>query len=433
MYYFKYLKKKISTKKAYIGIIGLGYVGLPLSILFSKKGFKVYGFDIDKSKINKINMGISYINRISNESIKSIKKKGFFSSNFKKISKCDIIIICVPTPLKNEKPYVGHIENTIKSIKKFLKEGQVIILESTSYPGTTEELIKKKLNKRFIVGKNFFIGFSSERINPGFNEDSISKIPKVVSGFTDNCKKIISLFYSCFFSRVVVASKVEVAEFSKLLENIYRAVNIGFINEMKLVADRFKLDIFEIIKIASTKPYGFSRFNPGPGTGGHCIPVDPKFLSFKSRKYGFKPKFIELAAKTNIKILSNITNLITKDLGKRKIKLKNSKILILGISYKKNVDDLRESASLRLIKILQRKKVKKIDYSDPYHKNFIKTRSLVMNKKGIKISPKNIKKYDIVILMTDHDKFNYSLIYKNSKKIIDTRGVFSVNNKVIRG
>lgn len=433
MNYLKNLKKKILKNKACIGIIGLGYVGLPLSILFSKKGYKVYGFDIDKSKIKKINLGVSYINRISKENIQRIKKKGFFSSNFKKISECDIIIICVPTPLKNEKPYVGHIENTIKSIKKFLKEGQVIVLESTSYPGTTDELIKKKLNKKFIVGKNFFIGFSSERINPGFNESTLSKIPKVVSGFSDSCKKIIFLFYSRFFSRVVLASKVEVAEFSKLLENIYRAVNISFINEMKLIANRFDLDIFEIIKIASTKPFGFSRFDPGPGTGGHCIPVDPKFLSFKSRQYGFNPKFIELAAKTNIKILTNITNIIQNDLRKRKINFKNSKILILGVSYKKNVDDLRESASLRLIKILQRKKIKKIDYSDPYHRDFIKTRSLVLNKKGIKISSKNIKKYDLVILMTNHDKFNYRLIYKNAKKIIDTRGVFSVDHKVIRG
>ena len=430
--YFKHLNSLISKKKAVIGVIGLGYVGLPLSILFVNKGFKICGFDIDKAKIKKIFSNISYIDRIQNKFIKKLNYSGKFSHNFKNISLCDVIVICVPTPLKNNNPYTNYIKNTYKYIEKFLKPGQVIILESTSYPGTTNELIVKKIEKEFKIGKNFFVGFSSERINPGFNENSIHKVPKVVSGQTKECLKIINNFYSNFFSTIVRCKSIEIAEFSKLLENIYRAVNISFINEMKLVAQRFNLDIFDIIKVAATKPFGFKRFDPGPGTGGHCIPIDPKYLYYKSSKLGFKPKFIELAGETNIKVLKNIASLTFKNLRERKISNNKAKILILGIAYKKNIDDLRESAALNLINILK-KKIKNIDFSDPYIKSFIKTRTSKIDKKSIKISAKILKKYDLTILMTDHDNFDYKVIYKNSNFIIDTRGKFQLDNKVIRG
>ena len=430
--YFNNLNSLISKKKISIGVIGLGYVGLPLSILFANKGFKIFGFDIDKKKIKKILSNISYIERIEDKFIKKINSKGKFSYDFKNISICDIILICVPTPLKKNKPYTNYIKNTYKSIEKFLKPGQVIILESTSYPGTTNELIIKKIEKKFEIGQNFFVGFSSERINPGFNEKSINKIPKVVSGKTKKCLRIINNFYSIFFSSVVRCKNIESAEFSKLLENIYRSVNIGFINEMKLVAQRFNLDIFDIIKIAATKPFGFKRFDPGPGTGGHCIPIDPKYLYYKSSKLGFKPKFIELASETNLKVLKNIANLVFNNLKERKISNTKAKILILGIAYKKNIDDLRESAALNLINILK-KKIFNIDFSDPYIKSFVKTRTSRIDKKSIKISSKTLKKYDLTILMTDHDKFNYKEIYKNSKFIIDTRGKFKLDDKVIRG
>ena len=430
--YFKHLNNLISKKKAVIGVIGLGYVGLPLSILFVNKGFKICGFDIDKAKIKKIFSNISYIDRIDNKFIKKLNYSGKFSHNFKNISLCDVIVICVPTPLKNNNPYTNYIKNTYKYIEKFLKPGQVIILESTSYPGTTNELIVKKIEKEFKIGKNFFVGFSSERINPGFNENSIHKVPKVVSGQTKKCLKIINNFYSNFFSTIVRCKSIEIAEFSKLLENIYRAVNIGFINEMKLVAQRFNLDIFDIIKVAATKPFGFKRFDPGPGTGGHCIPIDPKYLYYKSSKLGFKPKFIELAGETNLKVLKNIASLTFKNLRERKISNNKAKILILGIAYKKNIDDLRESAALNLINILK-KKIKNIDFSDPYIKSFIKTRTSKIDKKSIKISAKILKKYDLTILMTDHDNFDYKVIYKNSNFIIDTRGKFQLDNKVIRG
>lgn len=430
--YFKHLNNLISKKEAIIGVIGLGYVGLPLSILFANKRFKIFGFDIDKAKIKKIFSNISYIDRIENKFIKKLNYSGKFSHNFKNISLCDVIVICVPTPLKNNNPYTNYIKNTYKYIEKFLKPGQVIILESTSYPGTTNELIVKKVEKKFKIGKNFFVGFSSERINPGFNENSIHKVPKVVSGQTKKCLKIINNFYSNFFSTIVRCKTIEIAEFSKLLENIYRAVNIGFINEMKLVAQRFNLDIFDIIKVAATKPFGFKRFDPGPGTGGHCIPIDPKYLYYKSSKLGFKPKFIELAGETNLKVLKNIASLVFKNLRERKISNNKAKILILGIAYKKNIDDLRESAALNLINILK-KKIKNIDFSDPYIKSFIKTRTSKIDKKSVKISPKILRKYDLTILMTDHDNFDYKVIYKNSNFIIDTRGKFQLDNKVIRG
>ena len=431
--YSKDIVKKIIKKKASIGIIGLGYVGLPLSILCVKKGFKVFGFDIDKSKIDKINSKVSYIERIKNKDIEILNKKGSFSSKFKNISKCDIIILCVPTPLKKNKPYINHIKSTIKSVKKFLVKGQTIILESTSYPGTTNEEITDKLSNDFLIGKNLFIGFSSERINPGVNENKIHEVPKVVSGNSKNCKKIISKFYAQIFSKIVIANNIETAEFSKLLENIYRSVNIGFINEMKLVADRFKLDIFEIIKIAESKPFGFKRFDPGPGTGGHCIPVDPIYLAYKSKKLGFNPKFIELSADTNIRVLAAIIKKIFYLLKKNNISKKKAKILILGISYKKNVDDMRESAAIRLLDTLLKKQIKYISFSDPHVKNSINTRTLTFNSKSINITPHNLQKFDITILMTDHDKFNYKMIYKHSKIILDTRGKFKVDSKVTRG
>lgn len=430
--YFKKLNNLINKKKAVIGIIGLGYVGLPLSILFANKGFKIFGFDIDKKKIKKISSNISYIDRIERRFIKKINYSGKFSYNFNNISLCDVIVICVPTPLKKNSPYTNYIKDTYKSIEKFLKPGQTIILESTSYPGTTNELIIKKIEKKYKLGQNFFVGFSSERINPGFNENSIHKVPKVVSGQTKKCLRIIYNFYSNFFSSVVKCKNIEIAEFSKLLENIYRSVNIGFINEMKLVAQRFNLDIFDIIKVAATKPFGFKRFDPGPGTGGHCIPIDPKYLYYKSSKLGFKPKFIELASETNLKVLKNIAKLVFKNLKKRNIFISKAKILILGIAYKKNIDDLRESAALNLINILK-KKIINIDFSDPYIKSFVKTRTSKINKKSIKLNSKILKKYDLTILMTDHDKFDYKLIYKNSKFIIDTRGKYQLDYKVIRG
>ena len=346
----KDLIAKFFDKKIRIGVIGLGYVGLPLAILFAKKGFKVFGFDTDVVKIKILNSKKSYIQRIIDSDIAFLLKKGEVSSVFENIRNCDVIVICVPTPLKkNNNPDISFIKNTTSLISNHLRSNQILILESTSYPGTTRELLVDKLNKKFQIGINFFVGFSSERINPGFNENSIYKIPKVVSGYSQNCLNLVYKFYNLFFEKVVKASSLEVAEFSKLLENIYRSVNIGFINEMKLVADKMNLDIFEIIKVAKTKPYGFRAFHPGPGIGGHCIPIDPLYLYWKAKKKGISANFIKHSAEINFRVISFIKSKILKFLKKNKIKKNKAKILILGIAYKRNIDDLRESGSVNLI------------------------------------------------------------------------------------
>ena len=421
----------IDNKKCKVGIIGLGYVGLPLSVLLVKNNFKIIGFDIDIKKIKNIKNNKSYIERIPDNDVKLINQKGNFYNTFSNINKCDVIIICVPTPLNlKNKPELGHVRATIKSIKKYLKEQQVLILESTSYPGTTEDEIISKLKIKFEIGKNFFVGFSSERIDPGVNENLIQKIPKVVSGYSNNCIKIISKFYSKSFNKIVESKSIEIAEFSKLLENIYRSVNIGFINEMKILADKMNLDIFEIIEVANTKPYGFRRFFPGPGVGGHCIPIDPNYLYWKSQKLGLPAKFIKLSAEINVLVLDFIIKKILKNLKLKKIPLIKSKILILGLSYKKNLDDIRESASIKLINSLQKKGIKYISYHDPYIENV----SYIKNLNKIKnLNPKILKSYDLVVLMTDHDLFDYDLIKINSKLIIDCRGRFEAKNNVQRG
>ena len=429
--FFKKAISLIDNKKCTVGIIGLGYVGLPLSILFVKNNFKIIGIDIDKNKINKIKKNDSYLDRISNKDIALINKNGKFFSNFNKIKVCDIVIICVPTPLKiDQSPDLSFIRKTISSIKKFLRKGQTLILESTSYPGTTKEEIYSKIKDRFDIGKNFFLGFSSERINPGKNEDSIQKVPKVVSGFSKNCLKVISDFYGKSFNEIVISKSVEIAEFSKLLENIYRSVNIGFINEMKVLADKMNLDIFDVIDVANTKPYGFRRFFPGPGIGGHCIPIDPNYLYWKSVKVGLPAKFIKLSANTNILVLNFIIKKILKNLKYKKISFKDSKILILGMSYKKNIDDFRESASIRLIENLLIKGIKNISVHDPY---VDKKLNLKKVKKVYSLSSKILQSFDIVVLMTDHDLFDYDMVKKNSKLIIDCRGRFEVKDNVQRG
>ena len=432
-------KKKIisliSKKKARIGIIGLGYVGLPLAILFAKKGFKIFGFDNDIKKIKSLKNNRSYIERISNKKITLLnKKENKCFSDYKNIKDCDIIIICVPTPLKSRNiPDLSYIRKTIHDISKYIKKGQTIILESTSYPGTTEEEVVKKISNKFTIGTNFFVGFSSERINPGVNENKISLIPKVISGHSSSCLEVVSKVYKKVFSTIVKANTIKIAEFSKLLENIYRAVNIGFINEMKFVADKMGIDIFEILKIANTKPYGFRRFNPGPGIGGHCIPIDPHYLYWKAKKSGISANFIKLSAETNSNVINFIKKKILQIINNLKIKKNKTKILILGFAYKKNMDDIRESASLKLAETLKKNSFKNLSYCDPHIKNQTIENKYKFIKKVRNLSPSLLKGFDIVILMTDHDIFDYNMIKKYSKKIIDCRGRYRTDNKIIRG
>lgn len=421
---------KINTKKICISVIGLGYVGLPLSLLLSKKD-RVIGIDIDKKKINSLNTNKSHLERIENNKIRKFNEKNIFSTDFSKIVDSDFIIICVPTPLKkNKTPDLSFIKNAISKIRPYIKKGQTIILESTSYPGTTYDHIVKIFNRNFIIGKEIFVGFSSERIDPGRNDNRIQKIPKVVSGYSASCLKIISIFYKKYFDKIFKADSLLIAEFSKLLENVYRSVNIAFINEMKIIADKMGIDVFKIIEAANTKPYGFRRFWPGPGIGGHCIPIDPIFLNFAAKKFGYDSKFVKLSSDVNFKTVKFVEDKVTSFLIKNNIKFNSAKILFLGLAYKKNLDDYRESASLKLFSFLNMKKINKIKFYDPhFEKNTVPKKIKLLKK----LTPKIINKFDLVILMTDHDCFNYNLINKNAKKIIDCRGKFSLSDKVIRG
>ncbi len=430
MNYQKILSEKIKKKKAVIGVVGLGYVGLPLAILFSKQRYVVYGFDTNKKKVDDIKKCKSYIKNIKKKDIHYLTKgKNNCFDKMQNLGLCDVIIICVPTPLKKTNlPDLSFIKNSFSHIKKYMKYGQTIVLESTSYPGTTEEIIIQNLDSRYKVGQNIFIGFSSERINPGFNENTIYKIPKVISGFSNNCKTVIKLFYSKFFDNVVLARTLKIAEFSKLLENIYRSVNISFMNEMKFVADKMKIDIFEVIKISSTKPFGYIPYNPGPGTGGHCIPIDPHYMYWKAKKFGVNANFTKLSVDTNYKVINFIFLKLKKIL--KKINKSKIKILLLGMSYKPNIDDTRESGAIKLAEKLLNDGFQNLYYYDPLVKN-LPNKKLKINKLK-KLKSEYLKKFDITVIMTDHDNFDYKMILKNSKMILDCRGRYSVSEKVYR-
>tara|TARA_B110000858_G_scaffold26185_1_gene27272 strand:- start:759 stop:2063 length:1305 start_codon:yes stop_codon:yes gene_type:complete len=422
---FKKLRKKIINKKAIIGIIGLGYVGLPLLLAYSLKNFKVIGFDIDKKKINKLNTGKSYLTSITDFSLKKAKKNFTATNDFKFIKKCDVIVICVPTPLKkNFLPDLSYLKKTIKKIYNHLNESKLICLESTSYPGTTKEEIIDKLNSKFNIGLNIFVGYSPEREDPGNKKYKNTDVPKIISGHSKNCSRLTKLFYEAIFKKTIEVSSTSTAEFTKLLENIYRSINIGLVNEMKIIARLMKIDIHEVIRAASSKPFGFTPFYPGPGMGGHCIPIDPFYMAWKSKKLGYDPVFIKSSGTINQNMPVWTITQIVNELRKKKIEINRSKLLIVGVSYKKNVNDTRESPALEIISLLKKKKAK-IDYHDPHINELYKTRKFNFKYKSIKLSKKIIKEYDAVIVVTDHDKINYALLENNSKIIFDCRNIIN--------
>ena len=428
------IKNKISNHKAVVSIIGLGYVGLPLVIRFSDEGFPVLGFDIDNNKIKSLQSNRSYINHINDKEIKKINNEGFLvSSEFSKINNADIIIICVPTPLGiHNEPDLSYIKNTLKSINIHLKENQLLILESTTYPGTTDEEIVPVIEQLgFQIGKNFFVGYSPEREDPGNVNFSTKSIPKVVSGYSKNCLEIVEHLYDQVVDNTVPVSSTKVAEMTKILENIHRAVNIGLVNELKLVADKMGIDIYEVINAAATKPFGFTPYYPGPGLGGHCIPIDPFYLTWKAKEIGMNTRFIELAGEINRSMPNYVCQKIIDTLNTAGKALSKSKILVLGLSYKKNVDDTRESPSLEIIDRLV-KQGAKVSYSDPYFPEAPKTRKYNFNLKNVEIDKKTISKFDLVLLATDHDDFDYELIEEAAKIIIDTRGKFNNTSKSVK-
>jgi UDP-N-acetyl-D-glucosamine dehydrogenase len=427
------LKIKLRNKKAKIGIIGLGYVGLPLCLRFLEVGFNVIGFDNDKSKIKKLKNGKSYIKTISSSKLNKLKKKFNITNNMSTISNVDVIIICLPTPLikKTKKPDMTYIKRICNILKNKIRKNQAIILESTTYPGTTREYFLPIIQKnKLLVGKNFYLIYSPEREDPGNEKYSIKNIPKIVSGHTKACKEIGSLIYKSVAKRVVTVETLDHAEMVKLYENIFRSVNIGLANEMKLVCEKMGLNIYEIINAASSKPFGFLPFYPGPGYGGHCIPIDPFYLSWRSKQFGYDPKFIELSGKINSGMPKRIATKVTQLLKKNQ----KNKILILGVAYKKNVDDIRESPAIEIINYLSKNKKNKLSFYDPYI-NKILTRNKIFSKcEFFKLNFKKLKLFDVIIIVTDHDILDYEKIYKNSKLIVDCRGRYhkKKNDNIIK-
>ena len=430
----KHLFNKIKNGQIKVGIIGLGYVGLPLANRFIEQEFNVIGFDVDQEKIKLLSKGKSYINHIENDTILKIINNGFSpTENFALISEVDAIIICVPTPLgSHNEPDLSYLFSTLKSIKKYLRKNQLLILESTTYPGTTEEEIVPYIRDLgYSIGLDFFIGYSPEREDPGNPDYSTKTIPKIVSGFSKECLKMTRALYDKIVDSTVTVSSIRVAEMTKIMENIHRAVNIGLVNELKIVAEKMDIDIYEVIEAASTKPFGFTPYYPGPGLGGHCIPIDPFYLTWKAKEIGLNTRFIELAGEINRSMPAYVIERINEALNSLDKSISSSRILILGLSYKKNVDDLRESPSLELINILKEKGAN-INYCDPFFESIPITRKFTFRIKGKKLTKFLLNNSDVVVLATDHDNFDYKLIEKESKVIVDTRGKFRKSNKTLR-
>jgi len=424
------LINKFESREGLIGIVGMGYVGLPLVLRYVEQGFKVVGFDVDNTKIEALNRGDSYIKHIKGERIQRAVESGKFSAtaDFSQAAGVDCLLICVPTPLtKHREPDLSYVQSTIKSMLSYLRAGQLLSLESTTYPGTTAELIRPYLeNRGFKIGEDFFLVYSPEREDPGNQTFSVSTIPKVVGGDTPGCLNVGKSLYGAIIERVVEVSSTRAAEMTKLLENIYRAVNIGLVNELKMVADKMGFDIWEVIGAAATKPFGFTPFYPGPGLGGHCIPIDPFYLTWKAREFGLNTRFIELAGEVNTAIPAWVVDKISEALNSRSRSVKGAKILILGLAYKKNVDDMRESPALELMDLLQGKGASLL-YSDPYIPVFPVTRKHEFDLKSTDITIDILKKSDCVVLVTDHDDFDYPFIGCHANLIIDTRGVYKGN------
>ena len=421
------LLEKLNNRTAKIGISGLGYVGLPLMLRYSAVGFSVIGFDVDASKVAQLNEGRSYIEHIPSVNVLKARERGFeATANMARASECDALILCVPTPLNaHREPDMSFVIDTVNSLGPHLRAGQVMSLESTTYPGTTEEELAPRIEKQgFKLGENYFLVYSPEREDPGNPNFTTQTIPKIIGGYTDKCAQIAKALYCQVVNKIVPVSSTKTAEMTKLLENIHRAVNIGLVNEMKIVADKMGIDIYEVIRAAATKPFGFTPYYPGPGLGGHCIPIDPFYLTWKAREYGLNTRFIELAGEVNSAMPTWVVGKLVDALNDRHKSVNGSKILVLGIAYKKNVDDMRESPSVEIMEIL-RNKGAIISYSDPHVPVFPRMRQHVFNLTSLPITKESLNSFDAVIVATNHDKFDYELISKNANLIIDTRGVYN--------
>lgn len=417
---------RIQDKTAVIGIVGLGYVGLPLMLRFAEVGFKVLGFDIDQRKVDTLHQGNSYIEHISSDSIRQALDRGFeATTDFARAGEADALILCVPTPLnKYREPDLSFVINTIDSLVPHLRAGQLVSLESTTYPGTTDEELLPRIESRgFKIGEDAFLVFSPEREDPGNPDFTTRTIPKVCGGVTEACQEIGVALYSAVIDKVVPVSSTRAAEMTKLLENIHRAVNIGLVNEMKIVADKMGIDIHEVIRAAATKPFGFVPYYPGPGLGGHCIPIDPFYLTWKAREYGVHTRFIELAGEVNSAMPDYVVSKLAAALNQRKKAINGSHVLVLGIAYKKNVDDMRESPSVFLMEKL-RDLGAEISYSDPHVPVFPTMREHHFELSSVELTAESLASYDCVLLATDHDKFDYAQILQHAQLIVDSRGKY---------
>lgn len=417
---------RIENRTAKIGVVGLGYVGLPLVLRFSEEGFQVTGFDIDETKVEALNQGRSYISHIRPDAIVQASAAGFVATaEMDRVAELDAVIICVPTPLnKNREPDLSMVLGTVEAILPHIKQAQLIVLESTTYPGTTEEQLAPLLeSKGFVVGQDIFLAFSPEREDPANQNYTTQTIPKVVGGVTPSCLTVAEAMYRVIVNTVVPVSSPRAAEMTKLLENIHRAVNIGLVNEMKIVADKMGIDIYEVIQAAATKPFGFVPYYPGPGLGGHCIPIDPFYLTWKAREYGVNTRFIELAGEVNSTMPQWVFGKLVDALNQRRKPVNGSKVLVLGIAYKKNVDDMRESPAVVLMEML-RDHGAVVSYSDPFVPRFPKMREHKFDLESIELTQDALMQFDCVLLATAHDSVDYELVKQHSTLIVDTRGVY---------
>lgn len=420
------LIEKLNRREAIIGIVGLGYVGLPLLLRYVEAGYTVVGFDIDVEKVEILKRGGTYIEHISADSIKRAVN-GFEATNdFARVREVDAIIICVPTPIdEHREPDLSFVIGTTESIAPYLRQGQIVSLESTTYPGTTDEELQPRIHSTgLVVGEDVFLVFSPEREDPGNTSFSTRTIPKVVGGITSHCKDVGVALYKGVIDTVVPVSSAKVAEMTKLLENIHRAVNIGLVNEMKIVADKMGIDIHEVIRAASTKPFGFVPYFPGPGLGGHCIPIDPFYLTWKAKEFGVNTRFIELAGEVNSNMPAWVVEKIAQALNDSWKPVKGSRVLVLGIAYKKNVDDMRESPAVEIMELLL-KRGAQVEYSDPHVPVFPRMRKHTFDLTSVELSSEKLATYDCVVVATNHDKFDWASIVKSARLIVDTRGVYA--------